>query len=59
MLQEEEQQEILEQLEKYRSKMIIWALQPILKAIFLQRKLIEDEKHTFIKVYMKLFDIFA
>ena len=43
MLQEEEQQEILEQLEKYRSKMIIWALRPILKAIFLQRKLIEDE----------------
>ena len=43
MLQEEEQQEILEQLEKYRSKMIIWALRPILKAIFLQRKPIEDE----------------
>lgn len=30
MLQEEEQQEILEQLEKYRSKMVIWGLQPIL-----------------------------
>lgn len=49
MLQEEEQQEILEQLEKYRSKMVIWALQPISKAFCLQSKLIKDEEHTFIK----------